>query len=450
MKTINILAGNNEPGKIQRAIDKLGKEGGRIHLRRGRHDSLPLTLRSNIHLHIEMGAELIISDDFSHYKTVKTRWEGTECYALQAQIFAENCEDISITGEGLIDGQGGKWWESYRNLRQGQISVEVLKVQNKLLPLNARITGGSGGGGRETGFLRPSLVQFKNCKKVHIEGITLKDSPFWNTHILYCQDVHIENVSFINPENAPNTDGLDIDSSTQVLVDNCLFNVGDDCLCLKSGMDDDGIRVGRTTSHVVIRNCSMEKGHGGIVLGSETSGGIKDITVESCRMNGTDRGIRVKTRRGRGGIIENILLRDITMDHVSAPIVMNMFYRCGADESNLDQLKSMEIPDVLSPDSIPVIKNIHIKDIKAREVKSSSAFFFGLPESPIEGICIDGFEITAAPDETWIAPAMDFFDTRPDSPAILCRNVNDIQCNSVVINGSSEKTIREFSPEVEV
>lgn len=430
-------------------MDSLKGQDGRIILKPGQHYSGPLKIPSHINLHLDEGAELLFSDDFSLCPAVLTRWEGTECYALRALIFAEDSSGITISGRGTINGQGARWWSSYRNMRKGLVSREVKEVQERLIPLNREIGGGSGGGGRETGFLRPSLIQFKNCSGIRIEGVTLKNSPFWNTHILYSRDVALENLSFINPYDAPNSDGLDIDSSENVTVDGCRFDVGDDCLCLKSGMDADGIRVGKPTAHVNVKNCSMEHGHGAVVIGSETSGGISHITVENCRMRGTDRGIRVKTRRGRGGTVENIRLKNLEMDGVSAPIVMNMYYRCGAGEDEAERLASLEIPEIIERTSTPVIRDIVIENIHAKNIRSAAAFFLGLPESPIERISITGFTAESEEDRPIEEPAMDLFHTKTASPAIMRAFVRNSHFIDIKIDGQTENILKPIFQEID-
>lgn len=429
---------------IQKAIDRLEGKEGRVILAKGRHLSGPLTLPSDCHLYLEEGSELKFSDDFSLYPFVKTRWEGIECHALQSLIFAENASNISIGGRGIIDGRGDRWWSAYSDLRRGIVSQEVKNVQDKLIPLNNEVGGGSGGGGRETGFLRPSLIQFKNCTGAKIEGVTLRNSPFWNTHILYSCDILLKELSFQNPPDAPNSDGLDIDSSRDVTVEGCIFDVGDDCLCLKSGMDEDGIRVGKPTSRITVRNCTMRKGHGAVVIGSETSGGISDVTVENCRMVGTDRGIRVKTRRGRGGIIEKIRLKNLEMDGVAAPIVINMFYRCGALAEDIPRLKSLTAPLHPPENSTPVIRNIEISDISARSVRSSAAFFLGLPESPITGLKIKNFKARAEPGTIFEEPAMDLFETESDGEAVLTGFLKDAVYEGMQIGEGTGQIVKEI------
>lgn len=420
---------------IQAAIDEcFSKGGGKVILKAGIYRSIPIVLKSNVELHLEDEATLLFSDDFCDYSPVFTRWEGTECNALRSMIFANESTNIKITGNGTIDGRGQKWWSEYRNIRKGIISSEVKSVQELLEPLNKNIEAGSGGGGIDTHFLRPSLIQIKNCNNVLIEGPTLKDSAFWNTHILYSENVKLKRLVFLSPGDAPNTDGLDIDSSSCIQVEDCHFDVGDDCLCLKSGMDADGIRVGKSTHDVIVSGCSMFRGHGGVVIGSETSGGIHDITIRDCIMAGTDRGIRVKTRRKRGGIIRNINIDNIKMDNIICPLVMNMYYRCGAADDQLDYLKSHDKQDV-SPDYTPVIENVTVTNLIATNVKSSVAFFYGLPESKIKNLVFKNFNIKTDESVDKLPPAMDFFDTEPDGH-IFIENVEGFSASNIKINNN--------------
>ncbi len=424
---------------IQIEINRLSKDsGGKIILLPGIHKSKPIKLDSKIHLELSEGATLLFSPDFSHYSPVFTRWEGTECHALRAMIFVDSACNVKITGNGIIDGQGDFWWKAYRDLRKNIISDPVKKIMDTLGPLNKNIKAGSGGGGIETNFLRPSLLQVKDCVNVEISGITLKDSAFWNTHILYSTNVSLNGVKFVNPSDAPNTDGLDIDSSSFVTVENCKFDVGDDCLCLKSGMDADGYRVGKSTNNVKIKKCTMNNGHGGVVFGSETSGGINNIDISDCTMNGTDRGIRIKTRRGRCGNIENIAIKNIAMNNVICPIVVNMYYRCGAKPQDIEYLSSLEPKDVRN-DSTPFVNNIEIKNLVATNVKSAGLFFLGLPESKIRNLHLE--DVIISKNNTLIdkQPAMDLFDTNVEQGEIYTRFIDNLTYKNIVIDQKEVK-----------
>jgi len=385
--------GNDKDSEaIKKAVENCKKNGGgTIYFPAGTYLTGAIHLCSNITLYIESGALIKFSSDFNDYPPVKTRWEGIECYGFSPLVYAYNQENITITGRGILEGQGQIWWDEIKNKRKENRLKPESEMEIKLAELNPDYANqSSGGGGRETQFLRPPLIQFMNCKNILIEGVTLQNSPFWNTHPVYCDNLTINNVTFKNPPDAPNTDGLDIDSCKNVKVSNCLFDVGDDCLCLKSGVGDDGIRVGKPTENVVISNCNMLNGHGGIVIGSETAGGIKNITISNCVFIGTDRGFRVKTRRGRAGILEDINISDIIMNKVLCPIVINMFYKCGAkpDEDILFSTKPLPINDIT-----PQIKNMSISNITARDVKGVAAFIYGIPERPIENLRLINIEI---------------------------------------------------------
>lgn len=384
---------------INKAIDFCKKNnGGTLYFPSGIYYTKPIELIDNLTLYLETGTELKFSNDFNDYSPVFTRWEGVECYALHPCIFGKDIKNFNITGHGTINGQGEAWWNEYKSKRKENRLSPESEIEKKLALLNPEFEeSGSGGGGREMQFLRPPLIQLVNCKSITLDGFTAQNSPFWNIHLVYCNDAAINNVKFINPKDAPNTDGLDVDSSCNIRISNCLFDVGDDCLCLKSGMDADGRRVGKPTENVTITNCTMLNGHGGIVLGSDIAGGIRNVTVSNCIFIGTDRGIRIKSRRGRGGIVEDIHFNNIVMRSVISPFVINMFYECGAgdDEQELFSKKKLSITD-----ATPEVKNISIANITAREVKGAAGFFYGLPEMPIKNLRLDNVVVEMNDDHS--------------------------------------------------
>jgi len=240
------------------------------------------------------------------------------------------------------------------------------------------------------------LVQFFNCRNVLMEGVTVQQSPFWNVHPVFCDNVVIRGVTIKNPGNSPNTDGLDIDSCTNMKVVDCTFDVGDDCLVIKSGSGEDGIRAGKPTENIMISNCLMYQGHGGVVIGSETAAGIKNVTVNNCVFIGTDRGIRLKTRRGRGGLLQNLNFSNIIMEDVLCPIVMNMYYRCGylPHEEGLFTLDPMPVVA-----TTPGIQGLTISHLTVRRFTGSAGFIVGLPEAPIEDVRISDCVIEMAKDK---------------------------------------------------
>jgi polygalacturonase len=359
--------------------------GGTLRIGKGIWRTGPLELFSHTFLQLDEGAVISFIPEPEKYPPVYSRWEGVECYCMHPLIFSNGQNHVGISGPGRIDGSGLTWWDMLREKRkQGQKKPET-SIEKQFVALNPEyVSQPSGGGGRGIQFLRPPLVQFYKCTNVLIEGVTLNNSPFWTVHPVYCEFLTIRDITIINPADAPNTDGIDIDSCRNVLIDGCRIGVGDDGICLKSGSGEDGIRVNKPTSNITVRSCTVQDGHGGIVIGSETAAGIFDVMVEDCIFKGTDRGIRIKTRRGRGGLIRDLSFRNLVMENNLCPIAINMFYRPGALLS--DGFFSLESQPTTS--ATPAIKNISISDIRATGCKASAGFIAGLPESPIENLSI--------------------------------------------------------------
>ena len=232
-----------------------------------------------------------------------------------------------------------------------------------------------GGGGIGSFFFRPQLIQFNNCSNVLLEGFTTCNSPFWNTHLVYCTNVTVKNATFQNPPEGVNGDGLAIDSCNGVKVFDCTFDVNDDCLCFKSGIGKDGMRVNKPCQNIVVKNCKMLRGHGSVVMGSETAGGIRNIEITDCIFNGNDRGLRIKSRRGRAGTVENITLNNITMKGVGCPIVMNLYYECGAKPEEIAAISDRNPRPVT--DTTPCIRNIKITNVTAENAQSSGGVSVG-------------------------------------------------------------------------
>ncbi|MBN2625068.1 MAG: glycoside hydrolase family 28 protein, partial [Spirochaetales bacterium] len=288
--------------------------GGVIIVPPGVFPTGPIRLYSNTELRLAPGATIRFSDDPRDYPLVNTRWGGNDCVALMPMLFADGAQNVSLTGKGTLDGNGRWWWETYRAMAAAGSPTaewphlaELKETLARVIEANGEMARfDTGGGGMESGFLRPPLLQFKDCRNITIEGVTCTNSAFWNCHMLYSEDITIHDTRFVSPADAPNTDGMDIDSCRGVRISDCVYDVGDDCLCLKSGIGREAMAVGRPTEEVVVSNCTMLRGHGGIVLGSEIAGGLRNIVISGCTFRGTDRGIRLKTRRERGGYVKNV------------------------------------------------------------------------------------------------------------------------------------------------
>jgi polygalacturonase len=369
-----------------RALASLNKErGGTLLVRKGVWRTGPLELFSHTTLHLEEGALISFIPEPEQYHPVFSRWEGVECYAMHPLVFAAGREQVAITGKGSLDGNGGAWWDLLREKRRRAQDRPESPEEQELARLNSGFESQpGGGGGRNIQFLRPPLVQFLNCRDVCLEGISLINSPFWTLHPVFCRGITINSVSIFNPPDAPNTDGIDIDSCEDVRIENCRISVGDDGIALKSGAGKDGLRVHKPCRNVLVRGCTVEDGHGGIVIGSETAGGVLQVLAENCLFRGTDRGIRIKSRRGRGGLIQDLEFRNITMENNLCPLVINMYYRCGAEM--VDGFFSLDPLPV--NETTPLIKDIRISGIRASGCRAAAGFIAGLPEAPIENISI--------------------------------------------------------------
>jgi polygalacturonase len=402
MKEIHIES-DNPAGFAAALSDLRASGGGTLRVGPGVWKTGPIELYSNMTLFLEEGAVLSFIPDPWLYRPVWSRWEGLECWCMHPLIYAAGQSGVKVCGKGVIDGSGQAWWARLRERREKGETGPVSPEDVQMARLNEGIghSPGVGGGG---GFhsLRPPLVQFYKCSDVTIEGVTLQNSPFWTLHPVYCTGLKILNIRVINPVDGPNTDAMDIDSCSDVLVEGCNLSVGDDGVTIKSGSGPDGVRVGRPTRNVTVRRCTVNDGHGGVVIGSETAGGISDVFVEDCVFKGTDRGIRIKTRRGRGGTVEGLHFKNIVMEDTLCPITVNMYYRCGGEKQ----------PELFDLDSRPVdattpcIRNITIEGVKAGGCRSSAGFIAGLPESPIRGLVIRNCDFStneadpASPDKS--------------------------------------------------
>lgn len=353
-----------------RACAKMG--GGTVVVPKGEWKSGAIHLNSNINLHLEDGAVIIFSDNPPDYlPVVFTRWEGVECYNYSPLIYANGCENISITGNGTLIGNGQSWWHWKR--RQQSAAEELCYAEFNGIPLEERIFG------TETAALRPSFIQPVNCKNVLLESFTIKDGPQWTIHPVYCDNVTIRGVTVST--HGHNTDGLNPDSCRNVLIDSCVFETGDDCIAINSGMNEDGQRVHRPCENVEIRNCQMLGGHGALVIGSAMSGGVKNVYAHDCKISGTMQGIRLKSMRGRGGYVDNVKFENMEINDVTEQAIqINMFYEF-----------STVMPKTDAPSDF---RNIEIRNIRGKNAKTGIQIK-GLPEQKLKNITLENIDLTA-------------------------------------------------------
>ncbi|SFC45105.1 Pectate lyase superfamily protein [Zunongwangia mangrovi] len=409
---------------IQSAIDEASaKGGGTVYFPAGEYLTGAIRLKSNITLHLDAGAILRFSDDFNDYLPfVEMRWEGTVMKNFSPLIYAYEVENIAITGRGTIDGQGRKWWLELYRIETAEEKPPRTKFQKMWVEQNK---------GLETSdyyqrtmsweFFRPPLFQAYRSENILIEGVTIQNSPFWTVNPAFCNNIRITGVTIFNPE-SPNTDGINPTSCKNVHISDSHISVGDDCITIKSGRDADGRKWATPTENVTITNCTMLSGHGGVVIGSEMSGGIKKITISNCVFDGTDRGIRLKTARGRGGVVEDIRVSNIVMNNIQEQaIMMNMFY---------DHNETIEPVS----ERTPTFRNIHFSGITGKNIKNAGRIA-GIEEMPVENITFSDIDFQA--EEGFyisVAKNVEFHDvsvTTKMGPSFEILNSEDIILDNV-------------------
>lgn len=396
-----------------KAIDALTeKGGGHLIVPRGVWHTGPIVLKSNIDLHLEMGAVILFAADESLYPLIETSFEGLDTRRCQSPLSAKGAENISVTGQGAIDGNGQYWRPVKKSkVTDGQwkslTSSGGVTKKNIWMPSDGYAKGDSAANMNvPTGvrteedwnsirrFLRPVMVSLVNCKNVLLQGVIFQNSPAWNLHPLMCENIIIEDVLVRNPSYAQNGDALDLESCKNALIINSKFDAGDDGICIKSGKDADGRRRGMACENVVVDGCTVFAGHGGFVVGSEMSGGVKNIYVADCQFLGTDVGLRFKSTRGRGGIVENIYIDGISMNDIkNDAITFNMYY---GGKSVAEVLADGDNPDTadIQPvdETTPIFRNIDIKNVVCNGCGRPMEFT-GLPEMPIDGITLKDINI---------------------------------------------------------
>ena len=363
-------------------------DNGRVYFPDGNYYTGPLFLRSNITIELAKGATLIGDIDRLHYPILPGvtftsdehdeynlgSWEGNPLDCFASIITGINVENVNIIGEGIINGNADKadWWINVRNKRIAW---------------------------------RPRGVFLNHCKNITLQGVTVTNTPSWNLHPYFSEDLKFLDLKLINPKNSPNTDGCDPESCKNVDIIGVNFSVGDDCIAIKSGKIYMGRKYKKPSEFFNIRNCAMNFGHGAIVLGSEMSGGIKNITVSQCLFNQTDRGLRIKTRRGRGkdAIIDGIVFENIQMDDVLTPLVINMFYFCDPDGHTEYVYSKEKLP---IDERTPYLGEFEFKNIDCKNVNVAAGTFYGLPEQPIKSINIENVNFHYSDDPKEGIPAM--------------------------------------------
>lgn len=408
LRKLNVLDFGADPKGVEdsteafntalRSVSESG--GGIVYIPPGIYLSRSILLQNNTILYLDHGATIKFSTDYDKYQVVETRREGIHQCQVIPLVFGFNVRNIAVVGEGVFDGVGEAWWpikkrkllesEWKRLIESGGV---VDEETNTWYPTKKTLEGAkiirelSKRGEKPSidhcekykDFFRPQLFQIYNAENALIRGPTFKNSPMWTLHILYSKNVTIEDVKSVAPYYSPNTDGLVIDSSHNVYVRGCLIDVGDDCLVIKSGRDEEGRRIDKPSYNIFVFNCTMLRGHGGVVIGSEMSGGVWNVIVENTEFIGTERGIRIKTQRGRGGIVENVIIRNVTMkDIIYEAITIDMHYT--------------KLQPELVSERTPIIRNMSIDNVRCNRAEVG-IYLNGLPEMPIEDVTIENIRM---------------------------------------------------------
>jgi polygalacturonase len=382
------------------AIDKCSKEGGgKVIVPEGTFLTGAIHLKSGVNLYISKGAIVKFSTDPSKYlPVVYTRFEGVECMNYSPLIYAYEQNNIAVTGEGLLDGQGSKdnWWKwkaSEGEFSQTPARDKLVKMGEDNTPVKDRVFG-------KGSFLRPVFFQPYKCKNILVDGVTFRNSSMWFLNPVLCKNVTFNNVA--TDGIGPNNDGCDPESCTDVLIKGCSFNNGDDCIAIKSGRNNDGRRVNVPSSNIVIQGCVMKDGHGGVVIGSEVSGGVRNVYAENCVMSSPnlDRALRFKTNSERGGVIENVYCRNIDVGEVKEAVILIDYYYDKGDVGKFT----------------PVMRNFYFNNVtskKSRYALNMKAY----ERSPVKNLQIENcsFENVKNPN--------------------VIDNIEITRCKSVTING---------------
>ncbi len=351
--------------------------GGVVFVPPGLWETGPILLKTNVNLHVAEGATLIFSGEFEDYlPVVLIQRGGYFCYNYSPPLYGNEIENVAITGKGTIDGNGAVWWPWKKN-QSGM--VELFQMGKAGVPIEERVFGVPEKG------VRPPFVQFMRSENILIDGPKFTNGPSWMIHPVLCKNVIIRNIMI--QSHGPNNDGIDPDMCENVLIENCEIDAGDDNIAIKSGRDEEAWRIGKPSKNIIIRNCRSLSGHGGFVIGSEMSAGVMNVLVENCHFSTTDRGIRIKTKVGRGGIVENILIRNITMEKIkNEAILINMKYDSEPIERAMDYKSTAR--------ELPFVRGITIENLTCESAKKAISLI-GLGEHTLEHVKIDNTEITA-------------------------------------------------------
>ena len=413
---------NDDTDAIRTALSFL-PEGGRLFFPEGTYLTLPQALKSNITIEISEGAKILGSPEREKYPVLPGEvknlnsgddmiygaFEGNVCEMYQSLFTAAYAQNITIIGPGTVDGNGGggDFWTNFKNFKTA----------------------------------RPRLFFFNHCEKVRVHGIHACNSPSWQFHPFFSKRLGFYDIFISAPKDSPNTDAIDPESCKQVEIIGCRFSVGDDCIAIKSGKMELGVRFRTPADRHTIRNCLMEFGHGAVTLGSESSAGIRNLTVERCVFRKTDRGLRIKTRRGRGKYcnISGVVFNDIRMEGVKTPVVINMWYNCCDPDRFSEYVWSRDKLKV--DDRTPRLGTFLFRDLDCTDTEVAACYIDGLPEMPIDEVTFQNCRISFAENAKPGIPAMENFAKPRCKLGLYLENVRRIRIEDVTIKGADGESL---------
>jgi polygalacturonase len=413
---------NDDTLAIQTAFYACPKEGVVV-IPEGKYLVSPLFLVNDITIYLKENAILLGETDRKKYPILPgsiklindkrlelSSWEGESKPTFASLITGLSINNVKFVGQGVIDEQAhlSDWWIDHKVMRGGA--------------------------------WRPKGVFLSQCSHISFQGLTIKNTPSWNLHPYFSQYINFIDLNIESPKDSPNTDGCNPEACSHVNVIGVKFSVGDDCIAIKSNKFDLGMKYKTPTSHMVVRNCLMQYGHGAVVLGSETSAGVKDLSVTQCYFKQTDRGLRIKTRRGRGktSVIDGIVFKHIYMEDVLTPLVMNMYYFCD-DDGKTEYVWSKNALPI--DERTPYLGKFTFKDITCDGVHAAAGFFYGLPEQPIKSIVLDDVTFNFAENPIESIPAMMSFLEPMKSAGLQFNYVDHVKLNNVRFNGVVGKKV---------
>jgi len=439
------------------------KGGGVVLIPQGLWLTGPIILKNNVNLHVSRAALLQFTADKDQYKLVAGNYEGHPSPRNQSPIYGENLTNIAITGQGIIDGNGGVW-RAIGKERLSESEWKLLVASGGIVSENGKtwypsesyvkglndknaiyLKQGKPLSDYEPmkDFFRPNLLVLNNCKKVLLQNATFQNSPAWCLHTLLCEDLTLQNVHVRNPWNAQNGDGIDVESCRNVLIEGSTFDCGDDGICVKSGRDEEGRKRGKPTENMVVRNNVVYRAHGGFVIGSEMSGGARNIFVSDCTFIGTDIGLRFKTTRGRGGIVENIYIKNIAMrDIIGSAILFDMYYG-GKSVLDGDGEKTGGNAKYTVNEGTPQFRSFYVNNVVCNGA-SQGLMIRGLPEMSIKNINLEnvvlktkrGAEISEAQN---VSLKNVRFESTETKPVIVIENSSKVNFNNITYTQKAEQ-----------